>query len=47
MNKTHHTVLAIRNAGVSANMIAITLNKLFGMRTVKRLVSRTTHSRDR
>lgn len=35
MNKRQHTTLAIRNAGESADMKAITLNKHFGMRTVQ------------
>jgi uncharacterized membrane protein len=35
--KYDRTTMAIRNAGESADMKAITLNKLFGKRTVKRL----------
>lgn len=33
--KHESTTLAIRNAGVSADMKAIALNKLFGRRTMK------------
>lgn len=33
--KYDRTTMAIRNAGESADMKAITLNKLFGKRTVK------------
>lgn len=35
MKKGQHTTLAIRNAGESANMKAITLNKLTAKRKVK------------
>jgi hypothetical protein len=35
MKETLATTLAIRNAGESADMKAIILNKLFGKRTVK------------
>jgi len=33
--KHGHTTMAIRNAGLSADMEVITLNKLYGRRTVK------------
>jgi hypothetical protein len=39
--------MAIRNAGESADIKAITLNKLTAKREVSALKSRTTHSRDR
>ncbi len=45
--KYDRTTMAIRNAGESADMKVITLNKLFSRRTMKCLKSRTTHSRDR
>jgi hypothetical protein len=35
--KYDRTTMAIRNAGKSANMEVITLNKLYGRRTVKSL----------
>jgi len=35
MKKHGHTTLAIRNAGVSADMEVISINKLFGSRTLK------------
>ena len=35
MKKHGHTTMAIRNAGESADKEVITLNKLFGKRTVK------------
>lgn len=35
MKKHGHTTLAIRNTGESADMEVITINKLFGSRTVK------------
>ena len=41
------TTMAIRNAGESADMKVITLNKLSAKLKGKCLESRTTHSRDR
>jgi hypothetical protein len=47
MNECQHITLAIRNAGESANIKVITLNKLSAKLKVSALKPRTTHSRKR